>query len=151
MAEYVAEIVSDVRATHSRRQRRFHVANLAPQFVPDLRHLRGFIARLDVDFNEGKPGPGKGLQVVELFHLLQGELDAISDLELYLFRARAGIGRDNDRGLDGEFRVLELAETEERRDTRGKHQKYGKVGDGPLFDGDGGKVHRSTVPFPGGS
>jgi hypothetical protein len=144
VSEHIAEIVAHDGAIHAGRQVAFHVTNLASELVEDLRYLGRHVGRLEVDEDQRLSLPGVRLQVVDLLHLLQLELQAIGDLLLHLQRARPRILGDDHRRLHGEVRIFELPKGEEAGDPGGKHQEGAEIGDRALLDGEGGEAHGAS-------
>ena len=99
-----------------------------------VRCILGF----DGKFDKGKTGPGKRLDEFEFLQILDREFDPVGHLQFHLFRAGAGIGGHDHRGLDGEFRVLELAEAEEAAQAADDQQENDKIGDDRFLDRDRG-------------
>ena len=148
-AEYIAEIVADLRFAGAGRQRAFHVPHLLAQHVPHLRELVGPVVALDVDLDDRQTGAGIGVDVLQLRHLLELGFNLVGDFQFDLPGAGAGIGGRDDGGLHRELRVFQLAELEVAEHAAGHDQKYSEVDDRPLFNRDRGKVHGVTNFLPG--
>ena len=108
-AVHVTEVVLDDGGPGPRRQQPLCVVDLAPQFVPDLRQFLGCKGILDVHIDVGHPVPGRGPDLLDLSHGLDGFLDDIRHLLLDLEGRCAGIGGHQQGGLDGEGGIFELA------------------------------------------
>jgi len=145
MPEDVAEIVAHVRAPRAGREGSLDVADLAPHLVPDLRQPVCPELRLDLHLHHRQTGRGPRLDEIDLRKLLHRHLDPVCDLELHLLRARPGVGRGDDRGLDGEEGILELAEREKAGDTGKRQQSCGEIRDRALFNSDLSKTHDGYV------
>ena len=147
-AEDEPEVVTDPGFAGAGGELVFDVADVLAHVVPHLRQSIRPVLVLDIDLDDGQPGPGVGVDVLHLAHLLELRLYQVGELELHLFRAGAGIRRDDGRRLDGEFRILELSERAVARNSRGDQQKNEEVGDRLLLNRDGGKAHGPSPRFP---
>ena len=106
----VAVVVHHRRRGTARRQRRLHVADLAAQFVPDLRQILLAVLVLHFDHDDGAAGIGNAGDALELPQLLDGDLDRIGHLLHHFLRRRARILGHDLRVLDGEFGIFEPAD-----------------------------------------
>ena len=140
-----AEVIADVRLARARRQQGLHVVDLAAHLVPDLRQPSRGVLRLYVDLDNRQARARDRVELGELRQLLDRPLETVGDLELDLLGAGARIGGDDGGGLDRELGVLEPSQGEEAADPPHEEKENGEIGDGPLFDGESGKVH---VAYP---
>ena len=140
----IAEIVDHLWGSGTWRKLLCCVADLASEFVPDLRHFRGREAWLDIDPDLRVTGTREGFHIVDLFQFLDRQFQPVRDFELDLFRAGARVGRRHNRRLDGEIRILELAKIEEAGDPADQQQEGSEIGDRLFLDGEGCKIQRSA-------
>ena len=136
-----AEVVGDHRGAGAGRKQPLRVGDLVAELVPDLGQAVGPVLALNVDADAREPGTGGRVQVLELGKLLDRLLQDVGDLELDLFRARAGVGGHHDRGLDGELGVLELAQGREAAQPAQHQHQDGEVADRTVLDSKGSKLH----------
>ena len=110
----VAEVVVEHRADHALRQGAAHVADPLAHLVPDVGHLLGRRAVLQLQDGQRLAGLGVAADDVGVRHLLQRLLDLVGHLLGHLLRAGAGPERLHDHRAEGERRILVLAELEVR-------------------------------------
>ena len=129
----VAELVVEVGADDSQRQRAADVAHLLAHLVPDVRHLGRRRRVLQVDEDRGLACGRIALQVVEARRFLELALDAVRDLLERVADRGAGPDGLHHHGLDREVRVLAPPEPEVGPDAR-DHDDEHEIG------------HQGTVP-----
>ncbi len=148
---HVAEIVVHHGRTGAGRQLRLDVVHLSPQLVPHLRQRELVVLVLDAHRHRGQAPVGLGLDLLELTEPLHRPLDEVADLLLHLLGRGAGIGREDQRLLDGELGVLEPRQAVEGDGTpqqqhHGEDQRGGAVAQRP-----GGGIHRRGSAVSPGS
>ncbi len=122
VAEGVAELVVEKRPDHARGKRRADVADLLADLVPRVANLVGPRRILHEDEHHGLAGLGVAAQEIEARRFLELLLDLVGELALDLVGRGARPERAHHHQLEGEIRVLGLAEPQERADAdRGEH------------------------------
>ena len=120
--EHVAEVVVHHRRARPVGQAALDVGNLPPQLVPQLLHLVGTHLLLDVDRDLRHADAVLALQVIEFVERLYRLLQQVRDLVAHLFGRCAGIGRHDQRLLDGEGGILEFAHVRVGEQAAEEHQ-----------------------------
>ena len=91
----------------TRRQLVLDIANLAAQFIPDLLQIFLLVLVFYGDSNRRQPTIGFRLNELKLPHLLGRLFQTVSHLLFYFGGGCTCIGRNDQRLLDGEFRVFQ--------------------------------------------
>ena len=109
-AEDVAKVVVYDGCARARRKLPLHISDSASHFVPDLRDFVTTIGVHDVNSNLRHARHRLGFDPVQLLHLLQSILNDVSDFLLDLDGRGAGIGHEDERGLEGKARIFQTAD-----------------------------------------
>ena len=120
--EHVAEVVVHHRRARPVGQTALDIGDLPPQLVPQLLHLVGTHLLLDVDRDLRHADAVLALQVIEFVERLDRLLQQVRDLVAHLFGRCAGIGRHDQRLLDGEGGILEFAHVRIGEEAAEEHQ-----------------------------
>ncbi len=96
------------------------------------------------DGDQRHTGAGKRLDIINLGHLLDSEFKPVGQFQLHLFRACTGIECCNNCRLHREFRIFELAETEEGTYSGQNEQNNDEITHRPFFNGNRSKAHSVT-------
>jgi hypothetical protein len=106
----VAELVVEVGPVDAGGKVLADVADLLAHLVPEIGHLAGAYAVLEVDEHDRLAGLGIAAHEVEMRHLLELLLDAVGDLVDGFRGGGARPERFHHHGLDGEGRVFLAAQ-----------------------------------------
>ena len=131
---------------HRRRQLRLHVGDLAPQFVPDLRHALPIVVVLDGD-GHNRPATGRfRFDVVELPQSLTGDLKGIGDFLRDFLGTGPRIRRNDQRLFDGELRIFQPSDIHIRHDAADNGQGHSHQDHAVVFNRKLAGVHGWRPP-----
>ena len=125
---------------------RLDVGDLAAQLVPHLGDRVLVVAVLDDGGDHRHAARGLRLDAIELAELLAGAFDRVGDLLGDLFGAGPGVGRDDQRFLDRELRVLEPAHLLIGHDPADEDEEHGHEDDAVVADGEDAGIHDWPPP-----